>query len=258
MRLAEALLQSRKFKESRNFYEKLVAEEPDLALYHYGLGVACADFNRDGRMDLYVANDQNPNILWINKENLRFEDQALLAGAAYNGEGKALSGMGIAVGDIDNHGSDDILVTNLMGKTNSLFRNEGKGFFHDATAEFGLAAPSLPYTGFGVSWIDYDNDGFLDLYAVNGAVETVNALRGDPYPMKNRLFHNNGGKGFSDVSDVSGPALQLEAVGRGLAIGDLTNDGRTSMIATNNNGQPWLLLNQDAAAGHWLLVELQA
>jgi hypothetical protein len=94
---------------------------------------------------------------------------------------------------------------------------------------------------------------------VNGAVETVNALRGEPYPykMKNRLFHNNGGKGFSDVSEISGPALQLEAVGRGLAIGDLTNDGRTSMIATANNGQPLLLLNQDAAAGHWLLVELQ-
>ena len=109
------------------------------------------------------------------------------------------------------------------------------------------------------SWLDYDNDGFLDLYAVNGAVETVNALRGTPYPykMKNRLFHNDGGRKFTDVSDTSGAALQLEAVGRGLAIGDLNNDGRVDMIATNNNGQPWLLLNQDESAGHWLLVDLE-
>jgi hypothetical protein len=240
-------------------FEDVTQKAGITAAYGAGLGVSCADFNHDGKMDLYVANDQNANILWINKGNLHFEDQALLAGAAYNGEGKALSGMGIAVGDIDNHGSEDILVTNLMGETNSLFRNEGNGFFHDATAEFGLAAPSLPYTGFGVSWLDYDNDGFLDLYAVNGAVETVNALRGTPYPyrMKNRLFHNESGRRFSDISDASGPALQLEAVGRGLAIGDLNNDGRVDMIATNNNGQPWLLLNQSTAAGHWLLVELQ-
>ena len=226
--------------------------------YGAGLGVACADFNRDGRMDLYVANDQNANILWINKGNLRFEDQALLAGAAYNGEGRALSGMGIAVGDIDNHGSEDILVTNLMGETNSFFRNEGNGFFHDATAEFGLAAASLPYTGFGVSWLDYDNDGLLDLYAVNGGVETVNSQRGKPYPylMKNRLLHNDGGRKFTDVSDASGAALQLEAVGRGLAIGDLNNDGHLDMIATNNNSQPWVLINQASGAGHWLMVQL--
>ncbi len=239
-------------------FEDVTDKSGITASYGAGLGVACADFNHDGRMDLYVANDQNANILWINKGNMHFEDQALLAGAAYNGEGKALSGMGIAVGDIDNHGSEDILVTNLMGESNSLFRNEGNGFFHDATAEFGLAAPSLPYTGFGVKFLDYDNDGLLDMYAVNGAVETISALRGKPYPyqMKNRLFHNDGKK-FIDVSDVSGPALQLEAIGRGLAIGDLNNDGRIDMIATNNNTRPWLLLNQDSSGGHWLLVQLE-
>ena len=227
--------------------------------YGAGLGVSCADFNHDGKMDLYVANDQNPNILWINKGNLQFEDQALTAGAAYNSEGRALSGMGIAVGDIDNHGSEDILVTNLMGETNSLFRNLGNGFFRDATAEFGLASSSLPYTGFGVDWLDYDNDGFLDLYATNGGVAMVAANRGTMYPyrMKNRLFHNDGGHRFIDVSDASGAALQLEAVGRGLAIGDLNNDGRIDMIANNNNGQPWLLLNQDRVGKHWLLVQLE-
>jgi len=239
-------------------FEDVTEKAGITAAYGAGLGVACADFNHDGRMDLYVANDQNANILWMNKGDLHFEDQALLAGAAYNGEGKALSGMGIAIGDVDNHGSEDILVTNLMGEANSLFRNEGNGFFHDSTAEFGLAAPSLPYTGFGVKWLDYDNDSFLDLYTVNGAVETVNALRGKPYPyqMKNRLFHNDGKK-LMDVSEVSGAALQLEAVGRGLAIGDLNNDGRVDMIATNNNGRPWLLLNQDQSDGHWLLVQTE-
>jgi hypothetical protein len=239
-------------------FEDVTARSGITAAYGPGLGVACADFNHDGKMDLYVANDQDPNILWINKGDFRFENQALLAGAAYNGEGKALSGMGIAVGDVSNRGSEDILVTNLMGESNSFFRNDGSGFFHDATAEFGLSIPSLPYTGFGVKFLDYDNDGFLDMYAVNGAVETVAAQTGKPYPyqMKNRLFHNDGKK-FLDVSDSSGPALQLEAVGRGLAIGDLNNDGRVDMIATNNNGQPWLLLNQDASGNHWLLVQLE-
>ena len=240
-------------------FEDVTAKSGISAAYGAGLGVMCADFNRDGKMDLYVANDQNANILWINKGGFRFEDQALMAGAAYNGEGKALSGMGIAVGDIDNHGSEDILVTNLMGETNSFFRNEGNGFFHDATAQFGLAAPSLPFTGFGVSWIDFDNDGFLDAYMVNGAVETINALRGTPYPyrMKNRLLHNDGGLKFADVSGGAGPALQLEAVGRGLAVGDLNNDGRPDMIVSNNNGTPWLLLNQTAKSNHWLLVQLE-
>ena len=112
------------------------------AAYGAGLGVACADFNHDGKMDIYVANNQNPNILWMNQGNFHFENRALLAGVAYNGEGKAQSGMGIAIGDIGNRGHEDIVVTNLMGESNSLFRNEGNGFFHDAGAEFGLTSPS--------------------------------------------------------------------------------------------------------------------
>lgn len=115
-------------------FEDVTAAAGISAAYGAGLGVMCADFNRDGRMDLYVANDQHPNILWSNKGGFRFENEALVAGVAYNGEGKALSGMGIAVGDIDNHGSEDILVTNLMGEKNSFFRNDGSGSFHDATA----------------------------------------------------------------------------------------------------------------------------
>ena len=110
-----------------------------------------------------------------------------------------------------------------------------------------------------MSWLDYDNDGLLDLYAVNGAVETIGTLRGTPYPyrMKNRLLHNDGGVRFVDVSDGAGPALQLEAVGRGLAVGDLNNDGRLDMIASNNNGTPWLLVNETRNVNHWLLVRLE-
>jgi hypothetical protein len=224
-----------------------------------GLGVSCADFNGDGWIDIYVANDGAANLLWINKGDGTFEEQGLMAGAAYSAEGVARAGMGLAVGDFDNDGDEDILVTNLTKEGSTLYRNQGRGAFYDATIEFNLAEPSFLSTGFGVAWFDYDNDGWLDLFAANGAVTLLPGLRGSPYPFhqRNQLFHNEGaGKGFRETTAVAGPALQLSEVSRAAAFGDIDNDGDIDTLVTNNNGPARLLLNETGARAHWLQVRL--
>ncbi len=224
-----------------------------------GLGVACADFNSDGWVDIYVANDGAANLLWINKGNGTFEEMALLAGVAYSVDGLARAGMGVAPGDFDNDGDDDLLVTNLATEGSTLYRNH-RGSFSDVTLEFGLARSSFPFTGFGVGWFDYNNDGRLDLFAANGAVTIVEALRGSPYPyqQKNQLFRNDGeGKPLIDISAAAGSAFEQLQVGRGAAFGDIDNDGDLDILVSNNNGPVRLLLNEDAARNHWLQVRLQ-
>ncbi len=191
-----------------------------------GLGVVCADFNLDGWTDIYVANDGAANLLWINKGNGTFEEAGLLSGAAYGTDGIARAGMGVTAGDFDNDGDDDILVTNLRREGSTLYRNDGRGFFYDATTESGLTQASFPYTGFGVEWFDYDNDGYLDLFVANGAVTILETLRGSRYPFhqRNQLFRNEG-EGKKLVETSAGPAFQLSEVSRGAAFGDIDNDG---------------------------------
>jgi predicted nucleotidyltransferase len=223
-----------------------------------GLGVACADFNGDGLIDIYVANDGAANLLWINKGDGTFEESGLMSGAAYGADGVARAGMGVTSGDFDNDGDEDLLVTNLTKEGSTLYRNNGKGQFDDATIEFNLSQASFLSTGFGVAWFDYDNDGWLDLFAANGAVTLLPALRGQPYPFhqRNQLFHNEGGKGFREVTNSAGPALQLSEVSRAAAFGDIDNDGDIDVLVTNNNGPVRLLLNQAAPRSHWLHVKL--
>src|SRR5262249_1010517 len=152
----------------------------------------CADFNGDGLIDIYVANDGSANLLWLNKGDGKFEESGLMAGAAYAVDGAPRAGMGVTAGDFGNSGDEDLLVTNLTKQGSTLFRNNGKGLFDDVTADFNLAQPSFLSTGFGVGWFDYDNDGWLDLFAANGAVTLLPALRGQGYPyhQRNQLFHN--------------------------------------------------------------------
>ncbi len=228
------------------------------AAFGPGLGVTCADFNGDGFVDIYVANDGAANLLWINKGNGTFEENGLISGAAYGADGVARAGMGVTAGDIDNDGDEDLLVTNLTREGSTLYRNNGKGQFDDATIEFNLAQASFLSTGFGVAWFDYDNDGWRDLFAANGAVTLLPALRGQPYPFhqRNQLFHNEGGKSFREVTNSAGPALQLSEVSRAAAFGDVDNDGDTDILVANNNGPARLLLNQAAARRHWLQVKL--
>jgi hypothetical protein len=224
-----------------------------------GLGVVCADFNSDGWLDVYVANDGAANLLWINKGNGTFEETALMSGAAYSLDGVARAGMGVAAGDFDNDGDEDLLVTNLAREGSTLYRNQ-RGSFNDFSVESGLAGASFTVTGFGAGWFDYDNDGKLDLFVANGAVTIVEALRGSRYPFqqKNQLFHNDGEqKPLLDVSTAAGPAFQQLRVGRGAAFGDVDNDGDVDILVSNNNGPVRLLLNEEAGKNQWLQVRLQ-
>ena len=213
--------------------------------YGPALGVLCADFNGDGRTDIFVANDTAANRLWVNQGDGTFREAALEAGVAYNADGRAKAGMGVTAEELDDDGTLTLLVTNLTREGATLFRGNRKGLFEDMTSQDGLATPTFGFTGFGTSWFDYDNDGRLDLVIANGAVTIVESLRAQPYPygQSNLLFHNEGQHRFSDVSDGAGPAFQRLDVGRGVAIGDIDNDGALDVLVTNNNGSVRLLHN---------------
>jgi hypothetical protein len=222
-----------------------------------GLGVVCADLDGDGWTDIFVANDGAANHLWMNRGNGTFSEDALMSGTAYSADGRAEAGMGITAGDFDADGDEDLFVTHLLNEKNRLYRNDGQGVFHDATAQFALDRAAL--TGFGTEWFDYDNDGLLDLFITNGAVQIVDALRGQRYPYQQpkQLFRNAGPPryAFTEVVPPSGTALAFPEVGRGSAFGDLDNDGDVDIVESNNNG-PARVLRNESPRRHWLLVSL--
>ncbi len=228
-----------------------------------GLGVVNGDFDGDGRGDLYVANDGMPNRMWLQGEG-DFRDEALTRGNALSLEGMVEAGMGVVAGDVDADGDEDLLVTHLTLETNTLYLNDGTGFFDDATVASGLGTASFTYTGFGVAFLDFDNDGWLDLMAVNGAVKLVPELvaRQDPYPvhMPNLLFRSRGeaerGPRFEDVSGAAGEDFRRSEVSRGLATGDIDNDGDADVVVANNSGPARLLINQTGGERHWLGLRL--
>lgn len=232
------------------------------------LGVVSADFNQDGWIDLYIANDGAANHLWLNQRNGTFEEGGLLAGAAYAADGMARAGMGIAAEDFDRDGDIDLLVTNLTRQGSTLYRNLSEGgdaLFEDATIDLRLTQPTFLSTGFGVSWLDYDLDGWLDLFMANGAVTLLPALRGEAYPFhqRNQLFRQTrqGGPAFfQEVSAAAGSALALSEVSRGTAIGDLDNDGAPDLVVSNNNGPVRVLRNRrlrETPPPAWVRVELE-
>jgi hypothetical protein len=224
-----------------------------------GLGVLAADFNDDGWTDVYVANDGDANHLWINQRGPgAFADEALLTGIAFNRMGQAQGSMGIDLADYDRDGDEDLFVTNLDNEGNTLYRNVGRGLFEDRTIEAGLF--KLGFTGFGARFVDYDNDGWLDLVIVNGAVRHLigQVQKGDPYPLRqrNQLFRNDGGRRYVDVTETAGAAFAPLHVGRGLAAGDLDNDGDVDLVVFNNNGPARVLRNDVGSRRHWLGVRV--
>jgi hypothetical protein len=223
------------------------------------LGVATADFNGDGWIDLYVANDGQENQLWINQRNGTFKNVGLLSGAALSQHGKAKAGMGVDAGDFDNDGDEDLFVTNLTGEGDDLYVNDGTGTFENQSAPAGLSHPSLPYTGFGAAWLDFDNDGWLDLLTVNGAVQIGTPTQtNDPFPLRQRkqLFRNLGNGRFEDVTSRAGTVFDALDVSRGAAFGDIDNDGDIDVLVGNNNGAARLLINNIGNRHHWLGLRL--
>jgi len=226
--------------------------------FGHGLGIVTADFNNDGWIDIYVANDGDQSQLWINQKNGTFVNDALLAGAAVNRNGQTEAGMGVDAGDFDGNGTADIFVTHLMDETNTLFVNSGNAVFEDRTREAGLAMPGRRFTGFGTFFFDYDNDGWLDLFVANGAVQLLPELvrQKNPFPLgqPNQLFRNNGKGSFVEIMDQA--ELGSLEVSRCAAMGDVDNDGDTDVLVTNNNGPVRLLLNQVGSQNHWLGLRL--
>ncbi|MGH9406611.1 MAG: CRTAC1 family protein [Terriglobia bacterium] len=253
---------SRLFRNRGNGKFEDVSESSGIASsYGPGLGVICEDFNGDGRVDLFVANDTAANRLWLNQGNGTFKEAGLESGVAYSADGLAKAGMGVTAADIDDDDRLELLVTNLTREGVTLFRSDGSGQFDDVTARFRLSAPTFGSTGFGTRFFDYDNDGLLDLFIANGAVTLIDSAgqKRFPYDEKNQLFHNEGpGRGFREVSAIAGPAFELSEVSRGAAFGDINNDGNVDLVVTNNNGPVRLLLNEAGGGHHWLAVRLQA
>ncbi|MFQ5591788.1 MAG: CRTAC1 family protein [Phycisphaerae bacterium] len=234
-------------------FEDVSAEAGLTAVFGNGLGVACADYNLDGRVDIYVANDGMPNQLWLNRGNNRFEDDALFSGCAVNGNGMSEAGMGVAAVDLHDDGDFDLFMSHLRGETNTLYVNQG-GVFDDATSAMGVGAPSLGFTGFGLGFADYDNDGRLDLYVANGSVRLppVQYDAQDPFAQPNLLFRGTSDGRFEEVMPRGGTSKLLVATSRGAAFGDLDNDGDVDIVVANKDAKPHLLRNIAPRRGNWV------
>ena len=253
--------QSQLYRNNRDGTFRNVTSSAGMAAqFGPALGVATADFNGDGWIDIYVANDGQENQLWMNQRDGTFRDLALISGAAWSDPGKAKAGMGVDAGDADDDGDEDVFVTNLSGEGHDLYVNDGTGNFDPRSAAAGLKHPSLPFTGFGTAWLDADNDGWLDLLTVNGTVQRIDALvrENDPMPLRQRkqLFRNLGNGRFDDLTSRAGAVFERADVGRGAAFGDIDNDGDTDVVVGNNNGGAQLLLNTVGERNHWIGLRL--
>ena len=223
----------------------------------YGLGVSTLDFNDDGWVDLYVANDSNPSALYVNNTDGTFTDVAVGAGCAYSQDGKPQAGMGIAVGDYDRNGTVDLFKTNFAGDTSTLYANDGKGFCEDRTFASGIGL-NTRWLGWGVGFLDLDNDGWLDLFLVNGHVyPEVERLKTEaPYKQRKVVYRNLGTGRFEDLSERLGPPVTTPAAGRGAAFADLDNDGDTDVVVNNVHAEPDLFRLDSPRGAHWLTLKL--
>ena len=219
-----------------------------------GLGVLAAHLDDDDRIDLFVANDMTANFLFRNRGGLRFEETGAESGVATNAEGGYLAGMGVSCGDLDGDGRLDLVVTNFYGESTTFYQNLGAGQFVNRTSAVGLAAPSRYLLGFGIAFVDVDNDGRLDLATANGH---VNDLRPNvPFAMPALLLLGGPSGRLMDVSSRAGAAWSVPRLGRGLAAGDLDNDGRVDLVIVSAGG-PLAYFHNRGPAGHWLALKLE-
>ncbi|MFL6208518.1 MAG: CRTAC1 family protein [Pyrinomonadaceae bacterium] len=222
-----------------------------------GLGVVALDYNEDGHIDLYQANDSDPNFLFRNNGNGTFAEVAFEADAALDPDGNVRGGMGVDAADIDGDGHLDLFVTNFSGQPNAFFHNNGDGTFSETTYALGLGRVSVPMSGFGARFFDYNNDGALDLFVLNGhPFEPISKVFPDVTYAEPPFLFEPAGKTFREVAAAHGAALTRAYLGRGLALGDYDNDGDTDLLLLNAGAPPVLLRNDGGNRNHWLGVRL--
>lgn len=224
----------------------------------YGLGVVWSDFDLRGAQDIYVANDSVPNYLYRENKNFTFTDVGMESGTAVDGDGSEQGSMGIAVGDYLHTGYPAIFITNFADEHNTLYRNNGHYNFDDVSSQAGIALASIPYVGWGDAFADFDNDGWLDLLAVNGHVyPQIDSLpSGARYREPKLLYMNQHDGTFCDASALAGPALIEPRVSRGAAFGDLFNDGEIDVVVEDLDGSPMVLRHANHSGNHWITLEL--
>ena len=234
-----------------------IAEKAGLGLPGKGLGIAFADYDRDGRLDFFIANDSMPEFLYHNKGGGKFEEVALESGVALDAAGHSYAGMGVDFADYNNDGAPDLVVTDLASQMYALYRNNGDGTFTYDSYPSGIGRISMKHSGWGVRFLDYDNDGWKDLLITQGHdLDTIQLTFPDLRYKEPMLLARNTGQGFIDVSAGAGEVFQKAWVGRGLAIGDIDNDGRLDAVVTTNDGSLHVLHNSTQTQNHWLTLKL--
>ncbi len=218
---------------------------------YYGLGVICSDFDEDGLVDIFVANDSTPNFLYHNNGDGTFKEIAFISGTAVNESGSEQGSMGVTLADYDHDGKLDLFITNFDDEYNILYHNDGGNSFTDVSFKSKVAQVSLPYVGWGTKFFDYDNDGWADLFVANGHVYPQ---RG-PYRQRVLVHHNNQDGTFSEVAKQMGSALLEERVGRGVAFGDIDNDGDVDIVVNDLDGTPQLLRNDGGNTNNSVLIK---
>jgi enediyne biosynthesis protein E4 len=223
-----------------------------------GLGVIALDYDNDGLVDIFQANDAAQNFLFHNNGNGTFSERALAAGVAFDPNGNARGGMGVDAEDLDGDGYLEIFVANFSGQTNALFHNDQDGLFTETTNKLGLGTISLPMSGFGSRFFDYNNDGLVDLFVLNGhPFEPINKLFPDTTYAEPPFLFENTGSAFREVAAEHGMALKKQYSGRGLALGDFDNDGDSDLLLMNVGQPPALLRNDGGNTNHWLGIRLE-
>ena len=225
----------------------------------HGFGVVAADVNNDGLIDIFVANDMNPNFLFLNRGDGTFDDVSEFRVPPSTRTAMAQSGMGVDAEDVDGDGLPELFVTNFTNEYSTLYQNFGNGIFYDSTANFGLASDSMPWVKWGCALADFDNDGWPDCFFVNGHVDNNRRLLGQPvdYEEIPLLFRNDHGKRFRLATRDAGPYFDTRHVGRGAAFGDIDNDGDIDIVVNHKDAAPAVLRNDTKSDNHWIRFALQ-